>query len=137
MRNGYSSTTKSKIVLPPYGAKSVRLKRRRAIKTAVEALRPLIGAIQHHHGLPVGFWNDPYIVGFFTAMAGQYAKLSTKGRITGSDLGFALATTLTALSKHEWRCDRRPHDRTGGSGRPRLQPSGRQCGRHHVVSNAP
>ncbi|MDB5602138.1 MAG: hypothetical protein JWN71_4182 [Xanthobacteraceae bacterium] len=72
--------------------------RRRATSAAVDALRPLIGTIQHTYGTAPHFWSDPYIVGFFYFMIGHRAKLATQGKITGIELGTALADTFTALS---------------------------------------
>lgn len=72
--------------------------RKTATRAAVEALRPIIGSIQHTHGLPARFWTDPYVLGFMQFTIGWHAKLATNGKITGSELGLALADSLTALS---------------------------------------
>jgi hypothetical protein len=71
--------------------------RKRAVATIVDILRPIVGTIQHH-GLPAHFWSQPYVLGFFQFMIGHYAKIETRGRITGSDLGVLLAEVFTALS---------------------------------------
>lgn len=48
--------------------------------------------------MPARFWSQPYIVGFFHFMIGHHAKVATRGRITGVDMGLVLAEVLTALS---------------------------------------
>ena len=73
-------------------------RRRKATNAAINALRPLVGSIQHSRGLPSHFWVDPYVLGFFHFMIGHRAKLATNGRIGGEDLGQSLVDTLTALS---------------------------------------
>jgi len=71
--------------------------RKRAVGVVVDALRPIAGTIQQH-GVPARFWSQPYVVGFFHFMIGLHAKLATRGRITGVDLGSLLAEVFTALS---------------------------------------
>jgi hypothetical protein len=71
--------------------------RKRAVGVVVDALRPIVGTIQHH-GVPAGFWLEPYVVGFFHFMIGHHAKVATSGHITGANLGLLLAEVFTALS---------------------------------------
>jgi hypothetical protein len=72
--------------------------RKVAIEAAVQAIRPLIGSIQHSHGLPSGFWTNPYILGFFVFMGAHHAKLSTRGAIEGASLASVLTDILSTVS---------------------------------------
>ncbi|MEH2498974.1 hypothetical protein V1294_005453 [Bradyrhizobium sp. AZCC 1678] len=71
--------------------------RKRAVGAVVDALRPTVGTIQHH-GVPARFWSQPYVAGFFQFMIGHHAKMATRGRITGADLGLLLTEVFTELS---------------------------------------
>jgi hypothetical protein len=77
----------------PFGGK-----KRAATRAAVDALRPLIGTIQHVHGVPARFWLDPYVLGFTQFAIGFFAKMATGGKIAGADLGIVLADAYSALS---------------------------------------
>jgi hypothetical protein len=72
--------------------------RKQATKAAIDALRPIVGLVQHNCGLPRHFWTDPYVVGFFQLMVGHHAKRVTQGRIGGEELGGVLADVFTGLS---------------------------------------
>ena len=73
-------------------------KRRKAAKAAVEAIQPIVGTFQHHYGLPAGFWQDPYVVGFIGFMIGHHAKTATHGKITGEEYGLAIGDAFSELS---------------------------------------
>ena len=61
----------------------------RATDGAIAGLRGLIDPLRGDWGpgVPESFWNDPYIVGFTFSWIGHFAKQSTAGKITGTDLG--------------------------------------------------
>jgi hypothetical protein len=72
--------------------------RRTATEACVNAIRPIIGAIQASHGIPRGFWTDHYVLGFLTVTIDHHAKLATRGKATGAILGFVLSDVMTTLS---------------------------------------
>ena len=72
-------------------------RRKRATKFAIDSLRPFVGTIQLH-GMPPGFWLDPYILGFFHFMISHRLKLATLSGLAGEEMGFALTETFTAIS---------------------------------------
>lgn len=49
------------------------------------------------HGLPSGFWRDPYPIGFFYGAIGMFAKIATNRRIGGEQLGMAAYQTFVNL----------------------------------------
>ena len=51
-------------------------KKRRATQAAVDYVRPLIGTIQHIHGLPARFWMDDFVLGFIGFMIAITAKMA-------------------------------------------------------------
>ena len=73
-------------------------KRARATKAARDAVRPFIRAIEQVGGIPSGFWDDPYVVGFLTAYINQFAKLSTRGKISDDDLGMVIIDVFEVIS---------------------------------------
>lgn len=77
-------------------------KRSRATKAATDAVRPFIRCIEGIGGIPPGFWDDPYVLGFLTAYIRQFAKLSTRGKIGGDDLGMVYGDVFEAISGQSW-----------------------------------
>lgn len=73
-------------------------RRKAGTEAAVDAIRPLVGTIQHSHGLPSSFWTNYYVLGFFTFTAGHHIKLATEGSIKDADLAATVGDVLTALS---------------------------------------
>jgi hypothetical protein len=75
-------------------------KTNRKIATAagIDAVRPMVASIQHSHGLPSGFWTDPYILGFFSFTIAHHAKLATRGSIENHTLDLVLGDVLASVS---------------------------------------
>jgi hypothetical protein len=72
--------------------------RRTGTEAAVAASQPIIGMAQHHFGTTAGIWRDPYVLGFMIRTFTHYAKLATKGKISGSDLSHVYANAFSQLS---------------------------------------
>ena len=72
--------------------------RRKATEAAVNGLRPIVGVMQHSYGLPAGFWQDSYVLGFMHFSIGIFAKAATRGKVSGEVLGRVLADAFTGLS---------------------------------------
>jgi hypothetical protein len=72
--------------------KSSTASRESLVRTATDAtvagLRGILQPFQGEWGpgLPAGFWNDPYILGFTTIWSTYFAKQSTSGAIAGEAL---------------------------------------------------
>src|SRR5262245_47139561 len=50
------------------------------------------------HGVPAGYWRDPYVLGFIQMTVLMFAKMATRGKIDSADLGYVLMDVLTAVS---------------------------------------
>jgi hypothetical protein len=72
-------------------------KRKRATQAAVDALRPMIAILQHHHGLPARFWTDEFVLGYAASIIGLASRMVVPDLST-TDKGEVLANTLTAVS---------------------------------------
>jgi hypothetical protein len=72
-------------------------KRRKATQNAIDALRPLIGIIQHFHGLPPRFWTDEFVLGYIHYSIIVTSKMESLG-LTLEDRGLVLCDAFTALS---------------------------------------
>lgn len=76
------------------------LLRRKAAKAALEATRPIMNLLQSYvgPGIPPGFWEDPYVLGYLTALSLHFSKLATRNKIKGVDRVYVVAETLAVLS---------------------------------------
>ncbi|WP_395016082.1 hypothetical protein [Dongia sp.] len=72
--------------------------RRKATKAATEAVRPLIKLLEITDGLPAGFWEDPYVLGYINGCIGLFAKLVTRGAVKGADMGYVMMDVLSDVS---------------------------------------
>jgi hypothetical protein len=73
-------------------------KRRKAVQTTVERIRPVIAVIQHHFGLPAGFWQDDFVIGFFGFLIGFHMNITFGFSLSQTEKGLALTEAFTALS---------------------------------------
>lgn len=74
--------------------------RRKAVAQTVENLKPFIGSYQHGYGIPVGFWQSPYVIGFVGFLIGLNVNMASRGALSQQDKGQALLDVFSALS-HE------------------------------------
>ena len=72
--------------------------RQKVTEHTIAALRPIIGILQHYHGIPVGFWQDKFVLGFLSFMLAFHRDLTSGIRLTDEDKGRAMADVFTALS---------------------------------------
>jgi hypothetical protein len=70
----------------------------RARKAVVEALTPTVRIVERTGGLPTGFWEDAYVLGFMFGSAGALAKYVTRGSLKGEALGLVILQALTEIS---------------------------------------
>lgn len=73
-------------------------KRRRATKMALEAVQPILRTLEMSGGIPSGFWDDPYVLGYLGGTAAIFAKMTTQGKIAGESLGQVMITVYETLS---------------------------------------
>jgi hypothetical protein len=79
------------------------LKRKLAVQAAIDNVRPLIGTLQQYKGIPVGFWQDPYVIGFIGSLIVYHMNLASSGSLSNSNLstedkGRGLFEVFTTLS---------------------------------------
>ena len=65
-------------------------KKKRAVKAIHENVHAVVSLYQRNYGLPSHFWMDEYVLGFFTSLMGNHAKLATGGRIAGTDFDIVI-----------------------------------------------
>jgi hypothetical protein len=73
-------------------------RRRKAVRAAVDNIRPIIGIIQYNYGIPSGFWQDEYLLGFFGFLIGFHLQRAAGGVLSQTDKGQGLADAFTELS---------------------------------------
>jgi hypothetical protein len=57
-------------------------KRRKAVRAAVDNIRPIIGIIQYNYGIPAGFWQDEYSMGFFGFLISFHMQRASRGALS-------------------------------------------------------
>lgn len=72
--------------------------RRLATEHTIAAVRPLIAVFQYHNGLPAGFWQDEFVIGFVGFMISFHANYTSGRKLSQEDKGFLLCDVFTALS---------------------------------------
>jgi hypothetical protein len=72
-------------------------KRKKAANFVIGRLRPLLGHLQMSRGMPQGFWQDEFVLGFFHFTIGFQAAQSGI-RLTQIDRGMILPEIYSALS---------------------------------------
>lgn len=82
---------------PQMGVAMFGFKRRRITAAVTQAMRPYVMIFQPD-GPPPGFWEDEYVLGFFSSAIGLLAKLTSGTHASGSVLGYVLMDTLSTLS---------------------------------------
>jgi hypothetical protein len=72
--------------------------KRRAAKAAIEHGSAILRLLEATGGLPRGFWEDPYIVGWIGGVVNCVAKAATNNKIGTIDLGTVTIDAFTALA---------------------------------------
>jgi hypothetical protein len=73
-------------------------RRRKAVRTAVNNIRPIIGIMQYNYGIPAGFWQDEYLVGFFGFLISLHMQRAAGDALSQMDKGLGLADSFTEIS---------------------------------------
>ena len=73
-------------------------KRRKAVRAAVDSITPIIGIIQYNYGIPAGFWQDEYLLGFFGFLIGFHMQRASGGALSQTEKGQGLADAFTEIS---------------------------------------
>lgn len=68
------------------------------MNAATQAVEPLIRTLEMTGGVPEGFWEDAYVLGFLNGCIGIMAKMATRGKIDGGDLGQVMIGVFDAIS---------------------------------------
>lgn len=72
--------------------------RRKVTEHTVASIRPLIGIFQHFNGLPQGFWQNEFVIGFVGFMINFHADVTSGKKLSHEDKGQLLCDVFTALS---------------------------------------
>lgn len=72
--------------------------RRLATQHTIDAIRPILGAYPNVHGLPPGFWQDDFVIGFIGFLIGFHVDVTSGQKLSTTDKGYLLADVFTALS---------------------------------------
>ena len=73
--------------------------KQKALNLVLEGMRPILKVSGGLSGrLPNGYWDDPFVIGFFNGYASTLAKTATQGKIKETDLGEVLVSALEALA---------------------------------------
>ena len=72
--------------------------RKKVTKQIIEMARGPLAVFQSNCGIPVGFWQDEFVLGFFGCMIGVLSELIGEGKLTQFDKGRLLQDTFTSLS---------------------------------------
>ncbi|KZL01483.1 MULTISPECIES: hypothetical protein [unclassified Pseudovibrio] len=72
--------------------------RKKMTRQTIEMVKQPYAIFQHHHGIPAGFWQDEFVVGFFGSMVSMVAMILAKGKLSRTDRGYVLQDSFSALS---------------------------------------
>lgn len=72
--------------------------RKKITSQTIEMVRQPYAIFQHAHGIPPGFWQDEFVLGFFGMMIGLASQALSQGRLSQTDKGYLLQDTFSALS---------------------------------------
>lgn len=72
--------------------------RKQVTQQTIQMVRQPFAIFQNAYGVPLGFWNDEFVLGFFGVMIGLVSKVAGQGRLNQTDNGLLLQDTFAALS---------------------------------------
>jgi hypothetical protein len=73
-------------------------KRVMAVDVAVANIRPLIASVQQTRGIPIGFWEDDYVLGFIGSMISFNLRAASRGSLSPHDEGLALSDVFSQVT---------------------------------------
>jgi hypothetical protein len=72
--------------------------RKKVTQQTIEMVRQPYAIFQHIYGVPAGFWQDEFVLGFFGVMIGLVSQTLSQDRLSQTDKGYLLQDTFGALS---------------------------------------
>ena len=72
--------------------------RKKITKQIIDMVRQPYAVFQSNYGIPPGFWQDEFVLGFFGVMVGVLSKLLGENRLSQADRGYILQDTFSNLS---------------------------------------
>ena len=72
--------------------------RKRVTNETIAATRQLVSSFQLAHGIPRGFWQDDFIVGYFGNTIGVYSRMCSGDRLSQTEKGYLLCEVFEAIS---------------------------------------
>jgi hypothetical protein len=58
-----------------------------ATSLVTQAIQQMLAPFNISGGLPIGFWRDPYVIGYLQSTIGMLAKLASEGTLAGEKIG--------------------------------------------------
>lgn len=72
--------------------------RKKVTQQTIEMVRQPYAIFQHNYGVPSGFWQDEFVLGFFGMMIALASQTISNGRLSQADKGHLLQDAFGALS---------------------------------------
>lgn len=72
--------------------------RRRATEHVIDAVLPLVASCQGDHGLPIGFWQSHFVLGFFGYMISFHANCTSGQKLSSADNNLLMVDVFTAIT---------------------------------------
>ncbi|MGO4908788.1 hypothetical protein ACEN2J_10715 [Pseudorhodobacter sp. W20_MBD10_FR17] len=72
--------------------------RKKVTQQTINMVRQPYAVLQNSYGIPPGFWDDEFVLGFFGVMSGLLLRFLGEGRLNQADSGRILQDTFSALS---------------------------------------
>ena len=72
--------------------------RKKVTRQTIEMVKQPYAIFQSFYGIPPGFWQDEFVLGFFGVMIGLVSELRGQGRLSQLDKGHLLQETFSSLS---------------------------------------
>ncbi len=72
--------------------------RKKVTEQTIGMVRQPYAIFQQNYGIPPGFWQDEFVIGFFGMMIGLVSQALSQGRLSQTDKGYLLSDTFGALS---------------------------------------
>ena len=72
--------------------------RKKVTHQTIDMVRQPYAVFKQNYGIPPGFWQDEFVIGFFGGMIAIVSQVLGQGRLSQIDKGLLLQDTFTALS---------------------------------------
>jgi hypothetical protein len=84
---------------PPFEVNMLKFERRQITTQVMEGVTPYVQAFAARYGgVPAGYWEDEYVLGFVPAIAGLFATVMTRGKIGEADRLAIVGDCMQGLS---------------------------------------